>query len=55
MPLVCVCVCMCVCMCSFKYSIFLDNILFPLIAFCFLNSSASQFFPTLRSRNFVML
>ena len=30
----------------FIYSIFLDNILFPLIAFCFLNSSATQFYPT---------
>ena len=38
-----------------KYSIFLDNILFPLIAFCFLNSSATQFYPTLHLRNFVML
>ena len=39
----------------FLYSIFLDNILFPLIAFCFLNSSASQFYPTQDLRNFVML
>ena len=39
----------------FKHSIFLDNILFLLIAFCFLNSSASQFDPTLRLCNFVML
>ena len=39
----------------FKYSIFLDNILFPLIAFCFLNSLASQFYATLRLRNFVIL
>ena len=31
----------------FKYSIFLDNILFLLIVFCFLNSLASQFYPTL--------
>ena len=34
---------------------FRDTILFPLIAFCFLNSSASQFYPTLCLRNFVML
>ena len=39
----------------FWYSIFLDSILFPLIAFCFLNSSATQFYPTLRLRSFVML
>ena len=39
----------------FKYSIFLDNILFPLIVFCLLNSSASQFYPTLHLHNFVML
>ena len=37
----------------FRYSIFLNNILFPLIAFCFLNSSASQFYPALHLRNFV--
>ena len=36
----------------FKHSIFLDNILFPLIAFCFfLNSSASQFYLTLHLYN----
>ena len=40
---------------SFKYSIFFDNILFPLRAFCFLVSSTSQFYPTLRLRHFVML
>ena len=39
----------------FKYSLFLDYILFLLIAFCFLNSSASQFYPILRLRNFVTL
>ena len=37
------------------FSKFLDNILFPLIGFCFLTPSASQFYPTLRLRNFVML
>ena len=31
----------------YKYSVFLDSILLPLIAFCFLNSSATQFYPTL--------
>ena len=43
---------------SFKYPIFLDKILFPMIAFCFVcffNSSASQFYPSLRLRNFVIL
>ena len=39
----------------FQYSIFLDDILLLLIAFCFLNSSVSQFYPTLHLRNFVML
>ena len=33
------------------FFIFHDNILFPLIAFCFLNSSASQFYTTLRLWN----
>ena len=42
----------------FLYSIFLDNILFPLIAFCFVFSilcSAFKFLSNLRLRNFVML
>ena len=43
------------CLYIFWRSVFLDNILFPLIAFCFLNSSATQFYPTLRLRSFVTI
>ena len=37
------------------FFLFLDNVVFLLIAFYFLNSSVSQFYPILRLRNFVML
>ena len=39
----------------FNIPYFLDNILFLLITFCFLNPSATQFYPTLRLRGFFML
>ena len=41
----------------FLYSIYayLHNMLYPLIAFCFLNSSVSLLYPTLRLRNFVVI